>query len=116
MLAARFALELAALVAFGHFAFTLDSGPRRYLAAIALPLLAATLWGTFAVPNDPSRSGRAPVAVSGPWRLLLELAFFGCATWALCASGQRVLGQLFGAAVVVLYVLSVDRVRWLLER
>ena len=33
--------------------------------------------GVFAVPDDPSRSGSAPIAVPGLARLTLEAAVFG---------------------------------------
>lgn len=88
----------------------------QIVIAIAIPLLAAALWGTFAVPGDPTRSGSAPVPVPGSLRLLIELGFFACATWALYNLGLTRLAALFGAAVVLHYLLSYDRIRWLLSR
>ncbi|MFQ6227417.1 DUF2568 domain-containing protein [Nocardia sp. NPDC002869] len=41
---------------------------------VLLPVIAATAWGVIAVPDDPSRSGAAPVAVPGAIRLLVEFA------------------------------------------
>ena len=50
----RFLLELAALIGFGYWGWGAAAGPLRWLLALGLPLLAAVLWGTFAVPDDPS--------------------------------------------------------------
>ena len=114
-LALRFLLELAALAAMASYGWQLtDDRPLRMLAAVALPLIAATLWGVFAVPADPSRSGEAPVPVPGSVRLVLELTFFGFATWSLYASRAHTLSLLLGAVVLMHYASSYDRIRWLL--
>jgi hypothetical protein len=114
VLAARFFLELCALLSFGRFGFQCSAGSARYIWAIVLPLFAALLWGTFAVPGDPSRSGKAPVPIAGTLRLLLEFAFFGTASWALFASSARSAGWLLMAAVLLLHLVSLDRIAWLL--
>ncbi len=49
-LALRFALEVTALIGFGLAAWDVASGPWRWLLVVGVPLLAATIWGTFAVP------------------------------------------------------------------
>jgi hypothetical protein len=72
---------LGALIYWG---FQVGEGPMKIVLGVLLPLLAATVWGTFRVPNDP---GKAPVAVRGPVRLLLEAAFFGLAVAALSSAG-----------------------------
>ena len=76
-LAVRFLLEVVALGSMGLWGWTQHGGVGRWLWAIGLPLIAAIVWGTFAVPNDPSRSGEAPVVTSGILRLLIELLIFG---------------------------------------
>ena len=115
-LALRFILEVAALFALGYWGWTQHEGIWRYIWAAGLVIAAAVTWGTFAVPDDPSRSGRAPVPVPGPLRLLLELAFFAAGAWAFFAAGQPVWGIILGAATLVHYALSYDRIRWLLGR
>ena len=87
-LAFRFILELAALIIFGLWGWNLGTGILRYVLTLGIPILAAAAWGTFAVLDDPSRSGKAPVPVPGIIRLLLELAFFALATWALFDLGN----------------------------
>ncbi len=115
-LVVRFVLELAALLVLGVWGWHQRDDGFRILTALAVPLFAAALWGTFAVPNDPSRSGSAPVAIPGLLRLLLELAFFGAATFALDALNFTTLAAVFAIAVVVHYTLSYDRIWWLARR
>ena len=114
-LAFRFLLEIGALLAVGFWGWTQHTGLLRVLLAVGLPLLAAVLWGTFRVPGDASASGRAPVAVPGWLRLLLELVLFAAAVRALNASGASTAALIFGLAVVIHYALSYDRVLWLLR-
>jgi hypothetical protein len=114
-LALRFLLEMLALLAMAYWGWTQHDGLFRFIWAIGLPLLSAVIWGTFAVPDDRSRSGKAPVPVPGIVRLLLELAFFALATWSIFASGLQTVGYLFGIVVVIHYLLSYDRIAWLVK-
>jgi hypothetical protein len=113
-LAVRFILEIGALVALGRWGWNQAAGVLQLVLALGMPVFAAALWGTFAVPGDPSRSGRAPIAVPGIARLVLELAIFAAATWALFSIGTPVLGWVFGIAVLIHYAISYDRIQWLL--
>jgi hypothetical protein len=115
-LALRFLLELAALLALGGWGWQQREGWLRFVLALVIPLIAALLWGIFAVPHDPSRSGKAPIPVPGLIRLVLELAIFAFAVWALYASGAVVLSWILGLAGAIHYVLSYDRIRWLIEQ
>ncbi len=115
-LAVRFILEMAGLLALGWAGWNLNAGLLRFVFAIGFPILAAVLWGTFAVPDDPSRSGKAPIQVPGVVRLLLELAFFAAATWALFSTNLPGLAWIFGIVVVIHYAISYDRILWLLGR
>lgn len=112
----RFILEMLALVIYGYCGWNASDGALGYLLALALPLLAAILWGTFAVLDDPSRSGKAPVPVSGILRLILELAFFGLAAYGLIITGREDFAWIFAAAVLAHYLLSFDRISWLLQQ
>lgn len=114
-LAVRFILEIGALLALGWWGWNLADGILRFVLAVGIPVLAAVVWGTFAVPDDPSRSGKAPVRVSGIVRLLIELAFFIAATWALFSTGASTLGWIFAIAVVIHYAVSYDRILWLVR-
>lgn len=112
----RFLLELVALYAFGRWGWNQSTGWMRFVLVIGLPLLAMVLWGTFAVIDDPSRSGKAPVPVAGSIRLILELAFFAAATWCFYTSGIPKWGMIFGVVVFVHYLISYDRIAWLLKQ
>lgn len=112
MLVVRLLLELAALVALGYAMWLLLPG-LRWSAPFGVPLLAATAWGMFAVPGDPSRSGAAPVPVPRPVRLLVEWAvLFGAA--ALAAAGEVTAALAFAGVLVVYHLCAYDRVLWLL--
>lgn len=113
-LALRFLLELVAWGAVGVWGWKVTGAPLRYLLAIGLPLLVMTLWGVFAVPDDPSRSGSAPVPVSGVVRLLLELAVFAAGAVALWSAGYPRWGIVLAIVVGLHYAVSYDRIRWLL--
>ena len=115
-LAVRFLLEIAALIAIGYWGWTAGQGALRYVLAIGAPLLAAALWGVFAVPGDRSRSGGAPVPVPGWIRLLLELGMFGFAVWGLYSTGTTTAAWILGSVVLVHYGLSYDRILWLLKQ
>ncbi len=111
----RFLLEIIALVAIGAWARVRFPGALGFILMISLPLLAATVWGTFNVKNDPSRSGKAPVPVPGFVRLLLELALFGSAIWALSVLNP-IYGWIFGLVALLHYLVSYDRLLWLLKQ
>ena len=112
-LAFRLVLEIAALIAIGVGAYNLASGLFAWILGIGLPLVVAAGWGTFNVPGDESRSGEAPVVVRGVVRLVLELLVFTTAVvllWFVSPIAATVLG----VVVVIHYLLSIDRIRWLL--
>jgi hypothetical protein len=71
-LALRFLLEVLGLLALGYWGWNKAEGIFRYLLALGIPIIAAAIWGTFRVPNDP---GKAPVRVPGILRLVIEIAF-----------------------------------------
>lgn len=110
----RFLLELAALACMSVWGWRHSDNWWRYLLAIGIPILAAAVWGVFAVPDDPSRSGKAPVPVPGIIRLIIELVIFGFAVWALYDTGYSKLSLIMGIIVVVHYIVSFDRIHWLL--
>lgn len=112
-LAFRFLLELCILAAAGVWGWQQSDGWPRFIWAVVLPLVAAALWGVFRVPHDP---GPALVAVPGLVRLVLELGLFAGAVWALADAGLPRWSWALGLAVAAHYLLSYDRILWLLQR
>lgn len=115
-LAVRFILEITALIMIGVWGWNQSDDWLRFLLAFGSPIILAAIWGTFAVPNDPSRSGNAPVAVRGNLRLAIELAFFTIATYAIYELGYSTLAIVYGAIVVIHYLISYDRIKWLMKQ
>jgi hypothetical protein len=115
-LALRFFVEVAVLMIIGYWGFSQHTGIWRIGLGIGLPAVAAAVWATFAVPDDPSRSGRAPVPTTGMLRPLLELCLFGFAVWALYDAGSPTLALILADITIIHYALSYDRVLWLVRR
>jgi hypothetical protein len=87
----RFVLELCMLAALGYGGYQVTSGLLAWGLAVALPLAAVVLWGTFIAPK-----ARRPTV--DPVRIALEGALFGAAGAALLASGQTGLSALLWLA------------------
>ena len=118
-LAIRFLLELSALASFGIWGWQYGLKEDRWLAwmlVLALPIVAAAIWGIFNVPGDPSRSGNAPIVVPGFIRLAIELIFFALAVWALQSYGNLRLSWTMAIIVIIHYMVSYDRVLWLIKQ
>lgn len=112
----RFLLEITALVAVGMWGWRQSDGWLRFVLAIGLPIILAAIWGTFAVPDDPSRSGSAPVVTPGIIRLVIELGFFALAGWAFYNMGFSKVSLAFGIVVLLHYIVSYDRIMWLISQ
>lgn len=114
-LAIRFLLEITTLIATGMWGWRQGENGWQYVFAICIPLLLAALWGIFAVKGDPSRSGKTVVETPGIIRLILELGFFSFGCWVIHNLGWDYISLIFGLIVIAHYVVSYDRVRWLLS-
>ncbi|MFC9995999.1 YrdB family protein [Nocardia sp. NPDC127526] len=114
MLGVRFLLELVALGSFAVLGWRVVDAPWKFVLVVLLPFLAAMAWGVFAVPGDPSRSGEASVAVSGPVRLLVEVLVLGGGVAALWLAGLPRWALVSAAILIVYQVLAYDRIGWLL--
>jgi hypothetical protein len=113
-LAFRFLLEISALVLVGIWGWKQSDEWLQYILAIGLPIILAAIWGTFAVPGDPSRSGKTLIATPGVIRLVIELGIFAFAIWSLYDIGLNKMGFAFGVIVLIHYIVSYDRIEWLL--
>lgn len=112
----RFLLELTALFALGYWGYKSQSNFLKYVLMLALPVIVAVVWGVFAVPNDPSRSGKTIVATPGWVRLIIELMVFGLGVLATYYVKEHQLSLYFGVVVLLHYVMSYDRVIWLINQ
>lgn len=111
----RFILEIVVLITVGMWGWHQDTSWLRYIYALGLPAVLATIWGIFAVPNDPCRSGKAPVPTQGWVRLIIELGFFAFGTWILYDMEYFWMSLGFGSVVFIHYAISYDRIKWLLK-
>jgi len=114
-LTVRFLLEIIALISMGAWGWNKTDGLSKYLLAIGIPILTAIVWGVFAVPNDPSRSGQTIVVTSGIVRLVIELSIFSLATLAVFNTGHQKMSLAFAIIVIIHYLISYDRIIWLLD-
>jgi hypothetical protein len=95
-----FLTELVALVVLARWGWTLgDATPVRLLLAIAVPAVAAVLWGLFAAPRAVVRSRPAAVAV--------KVLVLGGAAAALLALGRPLLAAVFAVAAALGALLGV---------
>lgn len=115
MLAVRFVLELTAVVSFAVFGWRAFDFPWRYVTVIALPLIAAALWGTFAVDGDASRSGQTAINTAGLVRLALELIILLGAPVVLWPAELRLAAVVLAVVTLTYFVLAFDRIGWLLR-
>lgn len=107
---------MAAFTGFAWAGWHLADGFLALVLAVVLPTVAATVWGVFAVPDDPSRGGKAPVPVPGWLRLVLELLIFGGGVAGFAFFAAPVAGAILAGLVVVHLAFSTGRTRWLLAQ
>lgn len=111
-LAIRFALELATLAAYGWWGWRLgDGGFTGMVLAILLPVLGGSAWAVFRTPGDGA--GRALMPVSGPVRLVIELALVGIAAYGVWTAGSRAAAETLLTAWGLHYAVTWEYVRWL---
>lgn len=93
-LTAKFLLELCALAALAYWGAVTGPLVVNVLLGIAAPLVAATVWGTWAAPRSSRR-------LAGTARLAVESAVFAAAALALVAARAPLLALIFAVVVVV---------------
>jgi hypothetical protein len=112
----RFVLELFVLGIAAIWSWKTFEGWQGTVLAIVIPFVMALIWGSFAVPDDPSRSGKVPVPIPGALRLLLELLFFSFSVWCLFEMEISGLAKVFALLVLLHYVMSGDRIKWMIKK
>ena len=111
----RFLLEVAAVAGVFRLGLWLADGLAGVGLAVVLSVIALVVWSVFNVPGDRSRSGKAPVRVSGKVRLLTEIVVLGAGAWSWFVTGPRWFAVSFLVGLVLHYTLSWDRLAWLLR-
>ncbi len=90
-----FLLEIVALLILSDWGWHRGASTgTRLLQAIAVPLVAAVIWGLFAAPK-----ARIPVPLPG--QLAVKALVFGAAAWALFDLRLPILGMVFAVIVAV---------------
>lgn len=115
-LALRFGIELLALGGIGLGMRSSIGRTFGWPAAILAVIVAAGIWGVFNVAGDPSRSGRAPVPVSGPTRLGVEALVLGAGTVGYLAAGRPLVAIGLAALVAGHSLAATARIGWLLSK
>lgn len=112
-LALRFMLEIAALASIGYWGWNAFEGVLRVAMTIGLPLCGAIIWAVFRVDNDPKD---APVAVPGLVRLAIEITLLMGGSIALYFAGAVNLSWVLAALITIQYLISYQRIRWLVKQ
>jgi hypothetical protein len=106
-------IEVAAVLAYGYWAWAVHSGSIRYAWTLLAVIVALAVWDVFRVPGDGSAKPRVPVP--GWVRLIIEAGYFTGAGTALVAAGAEEAGVVFMLLVAIHYSLTHRRVLWLLK-
>lgn len=112
----RFLLEVIAFLSPAFWVASNTEGWIRLLSSCSITLVLAAIWGVFAVPNDPSRSGKTVVNTPGWIRLILELAIFGFGGWCIWELGYEYPAYTYLAVVTIHNMMFWERNRWLLKQ
>ncbi len=110
----RFLLEAGLFACIAVAAIANYDGATAWTASTVGIAVAAGTWGVFAVPNDPSRSGKTVVVTPGAVRLVIELALFAIVVAWLLVGESYVAAALLGSGAIVHYAAWPARIRWLL--
>ena len=117
MLAMRFVLELVAFGAIAYAGWRIGNGGLTGgILASGLALIAMAAWGAFTVPGDPARNPTPVIVVPGWVRIVVELAVFGGAAWALWVYGSRAVSETFLTAIGIVFIIGWDRLWWLIHQ
>jgi hypothetical protein len=112
-LALRAILEIAGVLGLLLGGVASVGGIVGVLLGVGGAIAAAAAWATFRVPGDP---GPSPWPVPGSARLALELVLLGLGAVGWVMAGWLLIGVCLGALIVGHYLMTADRIRWLLDQ
>ncbi|WP_187168702.1 DUF2568 domain-containing protein, partial [Enterococcus faecium] len=98
------------------YAWISFNGYFKYVLTLVLPIAVMIVWSVFAVPHDPSRSGQTVIAVNGVTRLVIELLIFAMAVAAFYFSYLKPVSIVFLCLIILHYIISAERIKWLLNQ
>jgi hypothetical protein len=107
----RFLLEIVLVGIYAYWSWHSFEGFQKYLFSLLIPVAGMLLWGIFKVPGDP---GKAIVAIPGWVRILLEIFLFIAGYWMLRNLHLYKAANLFASISILHYLISWERIRWLL--
>ncbi len=111
-LAIRFLLEIALVIIFAIWGWNKFNGISKFVFAVGLPLIAAVMWAVFKVDGEP---GKAIVPIPGWLRLFYEILLFVFTSYFLFQMQYPKLAYAFIAVSAIHYLVSYDRIIWLLK-
>jgi len=114
-LSLRFFLEMSALAVYGGWAWAHTPPPLHLFTGLGLPVVVAFLWTVLRSrePEDPAEA--PPGRISPVTRLVLEALIFGLAILGLADIGAFRATWFFSGLLLLHYMLSYDRVAWMLK-
>ena len=112
----RFLLETVAFISPAFYIASITSSYLSIILPILTTLTLAAIWGIFAVPNDPSRSGKTVVKTPGWIRLILEQCIFTFGAYCIWQLGYETTAWVFLGVVVVHNLMFWERNAWLVRQ
>ena len=110
-----FLIEVVGLIGIGRWGWHLGGSTAWSLLLSALLVLAASgSWTLFRTKGFVPTGGDPVVAVPGPVRVLIEVAFYAAGAWGLWVSGWSLAAAVFAASVVIVMVSLRERYAGLL--
>jgi hypothetical protein len=98
-LALAFAIELAAIAAFGLWGYAGTTGISKWIIGIGAPVFLVVLWSIYAAPASNSRLDLLPL-------LIFKIAVYTMATLAFFKTGHPIGGAGFGIVSIISLALS----------
>ena len=110
-----FVLELAMWGSFAWIGWTAGDGLTGWVFAILFCGGAILLWGLFRTPGMPPAGKAGVIPTPGPVRLVIEIGLFLLAGTGLWLTGYRWAAETLWTFAALNYILSLSRIRWLLD-
>ena len=94
-----FAIEVAAIAAFGLWGYAATNGASKWIIGFSVPVFVVVLWSIYAAPASKSRLATLPL-------FIFKIMVFALATVAFYRTGYPVFSAGFGIASSISLVLA----------